>query len=308
MYHFIINPKSSSGKSIRFWWKIKNQLEERNVPFSTYMTRKEGDASHLAGQICKKIKGIKNIVVVGGDGSLNEVINGITDFDKVILGYIPSGSSNDFARSLKIPKDPVKALNKILNPKKFKYLDIGVIHFPNSDTPSRKFCCSSGMGYDASVCMEVQASSLKKKFNKFGLGKLVYLTIAIKQLLTIKPVDGNIKIDGIEKKSFKDILIVSNMIHPYAGGGIKMAPNADPTDGKLSIMLAHGLSRFKTMILLPTILFGQHVKYKEVKTFNCSNIEINVDNDTAVHTDGEVPAVCSHIKVECLPRKIRMIL
>lgn len=308
MYHFIINPKSSSGKGIRYWWLVKSELDTRQIAYAAYFTKQEGHAIELAEQICSKFSGIKNIVVLGGDGTLNEVINGITDFDQVILGYIPSGSSNDLARSLQIPKDPLKALENVLKPTRYQYLDYGVISFQDAEIKPRRFCCSSGMGYDAAVCVEVQASPLKKRLNRFGAGKLIYLSIAMKQLFTIKPMDVTILVDGIKKDTFEKALLVSGMIHKYEGGGCMMAPEADPTDGKLSVCLVHGLSRIKSLFLLPTLLFGKHVFFKGIESFHCKDIEIIANREAAVHTDGETPAFSSHIHVSCVQGKIRMIL
>ena len=308
MYHFIINPKSSSGKGIRHWWTVKRELDKREIPYTAIFTRMEGHATEIAEEICSKFSGIKNIVILGGDGTVNEVINGIKIYQDVLLGYIPSGSSNDLARSLKIAKDPIKALNSILKPTHYQYLDHGRIEFPSIDVSPRKFACSSGIGYDASVCYEVASSPLKKRFNRFGAGKFIYLAIAIKQLLTVKPANGTIIIDGIKKDTYDKILLVSSMIHKYEGGGLAMAPHADPTDGKLSVCLVHGLSRLKVIFLLPTILFGKHIYVKGVETFDCATIEIKTDRNLAVHTDGEIPAISSHIKVSVVPEKIRMIL
>ncbi len=308
MYHFIINPKSSSGRGIRFWWVVKDELEKQKVEYSAVFTEYPGHATELAKIICRDNPGIKNIVILGGDGTVNEVINGIENYDEVLLGYIPSGSSNDLARSLNIPKDPAEALSHILNPTKFKYLDHGSISFPQSTQEPRKFTCSSGMGYDASVCHEVQASPLKKSLNRFGAGKFVYIAIAIKNVISAPKMSAKIIVDGTEKGVYENVLLVSNMIHKYEGGGLLMAPHADPTDEKLSITLVHGLSKAKIFLLLPTIFTGKHIKYKGVETFHCSEIEIQTDMDMAVHTDGEVPAICSHIKVNCIPGKIRMIL
>ncbi len=308
MYHFIINPKSSSGKGIRYWWTVKNELDSRQIPYTAEFTKQEGHASILAEQICSKYSGIKNIVVLGGDGTLNEVVNGITDFDQVLLGYIPSGSSNDLARSLRIPKDPLKALENVLKPTSFKYLDYGMISFPEAMDVPRKFCCSSGMGYDAEVCVEVQASPLKKRLNRFGAGKLIYLAIAIKQLMTLKSIDVTLYADGIKKGTYQNVFLMSAMIHKYEGGGLMIAPAADPTDGKLSVCLAHGLGRMKALLLLPTLVIGKHHKFKGIETFHCHNLEIIANRETAVHTDGEVPAFSSHIKVTCEQGRIRMIL
>lgn len=308
MYHFIINPKSSSGKGIRHWWTVKSELDQRKVPYAAYFTNQAGHATTLANEICGKYTGIKNIVVLGGDGTLNEVMNGITDFSNVLLGYIPSGSSNDLARSLNIPKDPLKALANVLKPTRFKYLDYGEMRFVDSETETRRFCCSSGIGYDANVCVEVQASPLKKRLNRFGAGKLIYLAIAIKQIINIKLINAIIILDDVRKETYQDVLLISGMIHKYEGGGLRMAPSADPCDGLLTVTLVHGLSRWKIFVLLPTILFGQHVKVKGVKTFHCKKVEVITEQVAAVHTDGEIPAFSSHITASCVPGQIRMIL
>ncbi|NLK27835.1 MAG: diacylglycerol kinase family lipid kinase [Clostridiales bacterium] len=308
MYHFIINPKSSSGKGIRYWWTVKRELDNQEIPYTATFTKFVGHATQIAEQICNSCDQIKRIVVLGGDGTVNEVINGFKSYKDILLGYIPSGSSNDLARSLKISKDPVKALERILKPVRFEYLDHGKIEFLDQDIPPRKFACSSGIGYDANVCFEVASSPLKKRLNRFGAGKLVYLAIAIKQVLTVKQTSGTVIIDGTKKDTYKKILLVSSMIHKYEGGGLAMAPHANPTDGKLSVTMVHGMSKLKVIVLLPTILFGKHIHFKGVETFDCSTIEIIADQKLAVHTDGETPAHSSHIKVNITQEKLRMIL
>ncbi len=308
MYHFIVNPKSSSGRGIRFWWTVKDELDKRNVPYTVSFTKHPGHATELTQELCGGSTDIKNIIILGGDGTMNEVLNGIDDFSKVLLGYIPSGSSNDLARSLKIPKNPIEALNNILKPKRFQYLDYGMMHFPNTDLATRKFICSSGMGYDASVCNEVQASPLKKRLNRIGAGKFVYIAIAIKQLITLRSLNATLIVDGQKKDTYHKVFLVSNMIHKYEGGGLLMAPNADPRDGKLTICLVHSMSRLKAFLLLPTIFTGAHIKHKGVEAFHCSELEIIMDVDTPVHTDGEIPAIQHHIKVSCVREQIRIIL
>lgn len=308
MYHFIINPKSSSGRGIRYWWTVKNELDNQSIPYTSHFTKYAGHATELAEQICGSTPGVKNLIIIGGDGTVNEVINGILDYNNLILGYIPSGSSNDLARSLNIPKDPLQALSNILKPKKFQYLDYGEMNFPKTEIKPRKFACSSGIGYDANVCLEVQVSPTKRKLNRFGAGKFIYLLIAIKQIISLKHVSGTIIVDDIKKGNFQNILLVSSMIHKYEGGGLLIAPEADPTDQKLSICLVYGLSRLKIALLLPTILFGKHIHVKGVETFHCNKIEVILDQDAAIHTDGEIPAIGSHIVVQSSNEQIRMIL
>jgi diacylglycerol kinase family enzyme len=115
-------------------------------------------------------------------------------------------------------------------------------------------------------------------------------------------------VDGLKKDTYEKVLMVSSMIHKYEGGGLLIAPSADPCDGKLSVTLVHGLSTLKAFFLLPTLFTGKHTNYKGVETFHCTDIEVIMDDKEAVHTDGEIPSVCSHIKVCCIPEQIRMIL
>jgi diacylglycerol kinase family enzyme len=131
----------------------------------------------------------------------------------------------------------------------------------------------------------------------------------MKQLLGMKPMDATVVLDGVTRETYSKVLLASSMIHRYEGGGLMMAPDADPTDGKLSVCLAHGFGRIKVLVLLPLIFFGKHIHFKGVETFHCSNIQIITSRNSAVHTDGEVAdSDCSHITVSCVPGQIRMIL
>jgi diacylglycerol kinase family enzyme len=85
MYHFIINPKSSSGKGIKYWWTVKSELDNKLVSYTATFTRYPGHATEIARQICESNADIKNIVILGGDGTVNEVINGIQNYKEVLL-------------------------------------------------------------------------------------------------------------------------------------------------------------------------------------------------------------------------------
>ncbi|MDF2950867.1 MAG: hypothetical protein K0S18_450 [Anaerocolumna sp.] len=309
MYHFIVNPHSRSKKGIEVWNVVQRELKNQNVPYEVYYTRNVLHATEIAGQICSNGSDVKKIIILGGDGTVNEVINGIPDFDKVLLGYIPSGSSNDLARSLCLPKDPLESLNRILSPRNFKYVDIGVISIDNTmgnPIQSRKFAVSTGTGFDAAICEEILQTNLKSTLNKFGLGKFSYLIVAIKQLLTAPFLQGTVTIDGNVTKKYKDILLITSMIHKFEGGGLKLVPSANPTDGKLSVCIVSGLSRGKLLFLLPTLLFGKHIYFKGVETFHCKTLEIHTELPAKVHVDGEYPGSYKLFNISCFPKQLRI--
>ena len=116
-YIFIVNPKSRTGQGELLWSQLEPELKKRRVSYEVRMTGRKKDAERIATEITADEEE-HTMIVLGGDGSLNEVINGIKNPSKVTLGYIPTGSSNDFARGMGIPKDAKKALELILNSEK----------------------------------------------------------------------------------------------------------------------------------------------------------------------------------------------
>jgi YegS/Rv2252/BmrU family lipid kinase len=305
MYHFIINPKSRSGNGIIVWTAVKTELDRLNINYRFYYTKSRFHATSIAKEICSSSEGIKNIIVLGGDGTVNEVINGISDYNEVLFGYIPSGSSNDLARSLKFPKDPLVCLNKILKPTTFQYVDLGLIE---SGDFSAKFVVSTGMGFDASICEEASRSDLKKILNKIGLGKFIYIIIALKQLMTCSFLEGEVLIDGYTAKNYKKVLLITSMIHKYEGGGMRFAPNANPSDGKLSVCIIHGLPRLRLLTLMPALLLGRHIHFNGVETFDCKTLEIKLKTSSHVHTDGEYPGSFTNLKVSCEEKVLRIFI
>ena len=178
MYYFIINPNSSSGKGLLIWKSTEPVLKERNVDYHPFFTKDRESTAHLVKRLCTE-KAPATIVAVGGDGTVNDVLNGLSNFENITFGYIPSGSGNDLARGLHLETDPEKALERILSPTRTESLRIGSVSAPAF---SRRFLVSSGLGFDAAVCEGALHSRFKKFLNQLHLGKLTYTGIALKEL------------------------------------------------------------------------------------------------------------------------------
>ena len=122
IYHFIVNPRARSGLGEMLWKQLEPELCRKRIDYQIHLTTKKKDAGKIASEITED--GQEHMfVVLGGDGTLNEVLSGIKSLEKVTLGYIPIGSSNDFARGTGIPGDPFKALDTILSPKRVEKMD-----------------------------------------------------------------------------------------------------------------------------------------------------------------------------------------
>ncbi len=283
MLTFIVNPNSRSGLGYRLWNTTESILKEKNVPYQAFFTKYQNHAAKIVKELTSDLKH-HTIIALGGDGTVNEIVNGITDLTKVTLGYIPTGSSNDFARSLHLPTDTAAALENILRPSRYLSIDIGILTYDNK---KRRFAVSSGIGFDAGVCHEAMVSPVKQILNKLYLGKLTYVGIALRQILTLTPGKLTVTLDDSRKFTFDKAYFATAMNLPYEGGGFKFCPGADYQDGLLNIIVISNLSKLKILALLPTAYKGWHTRFRGVYTYTCKKIQITSSAALPLHTDGE---------------------
>ena len=282
-YSFIINPNSKSGKGGSVWDIVHKELEKREVDYEYFFTKKPKHAIHYTNELTSDGQE-HNIVVLGGDGTINEVVNGIEDLEKVTIGYIPTGSGNDFCRGMKMPKDPVKALDRILDSDNVRKIDVGLIERAGR---IRRFIVSTGIGFDAAICHQVSVSKYKRILNKLHLGKLSYVFVALNRLFKDEKVKTYVSVDGNEAVKYNDTYFVAIMNNPYEGGGFKFCPKASAGDRKINAIVISKISKLKVLLLLPTAIFGLHVHFDGVTMLEGERINIRTDRSLPVHVDGE---------------------
>lgn len=302
-FDFIVNPKSRSGMGWMVWKTIEPQLKKNRVNYYLHLTEKKRHASEIAEKITSDGRE-HTIVVLGGDGTVNEVVNGICIPERVLLGYIPIGSSNDFARGLGIPKDPDQALRALLKPVTIKEIDIGILE---RNEKKRKFAVSAGIGFDAAVCHEVCISRWKVMLNKFGLGKLSYAMVAMDRLMKDRPVRFTAVTENGRKRIFEKTYFAAFMNLQYEGGGFRFCPKASCTDGLLDVIVVHELPVLKILLLLPTAFSGMHTRFRGVSVFRCRNVVIETEIPLPIHTDGEPAFLRNRISAGITGEKIRVI-
>ena len=306
MYYFIINPNSRSGKGALIWRDLENILRERNIKYQTFFTEYKGHAVKLSASITASIPEDSQIklIAVGGDGTIQEVLSGVKDLSRVIFGYIPTGSGNDFCRGMKLPAEPGEALDLILSGCRPHPMDVPVL---TCGTGSSHFAISCGIGFDAGVCHEVSVTPMKKVLNRIGLGKLVYLFVALKQLLFLKPSPMTLVMDDDNVQQFSKVYFTAVMNQKYEGGGFKFCPNASPSDGYLDVIVVDSLSKPKVLCCLPTAFFGKHTIFHGIHIFRCKKIDIHSDLALPVHKDGESAGILKEFSVSIGAAQVRMI-
>lgn len=304
MYTFIINPNARTGLGLKMWRIIEAELKKRGTDYAAYLTKYQYHAVRIARKITSA-PGHRTIIILGGDGTINEVINGITDPDRVTLGYIPIGSSNDFARSMGLSADPLTALEHILVPSKYSHVNIGILEYNNK---KRRFAVSAGLGFDAEVCHRITFSRLKPILNRFSLGKLSYVGVALLSLMLQTPRKMSITIDGYKTVHFDKVYFTAFMNQRYEGGGFMFCPKADPCDDYLDLFVAEGLPKLKIFFLLPTAFWGKHTRFSGIHTYRCRRADIKSSIPLPVHTDGEPVVSQDTVSAYPAPQKIRFII
>lgn len=307
MITFIINPSSGGGRSLKVWKKLEKYLYEKNISYEAFITKYKGEAGDIVLKICEKSDGNTEdtVVAVGGDGTVNDMLRGICTNKKLIYGHIPTGTGNDLARGLGLPKSPLACLKKIINKDRVKEIDYGILSYGTDG--HKRFLVSSGIGFDASIVNEYSSLPKNSVFSKGLFRKISYLKIGIKHFFKTDTSKGFVIVEGIKKIEFNHIFFVVAHVHPYEGGGIKFAPDAINTDGELDVCLMHGKSKFNLAKILILSLLGKHLKNKGVRYGTCEDMHIHLEKPSFVHADGEYCGKYTDITVSCVKNKLRFI-
>ena len=307
MLYFIVNHTSATGKCRNVLKKVIERLSEKGEQYKLYKTKYEGHASEIAEKLSKLPDEKITLIVIGGDGTINEVLNGISDFEKVRLGIIPAGSGNDFARGHKIGTDINEVVDKLLSnhsADNVKRADIGRVCF--GDKGSRLFGISSGVGMDAIVCKEVSNSKIKKILNKLHLGKLSYIFMTVYTLFSMETTDISVDF-GNERRTIKDVIYFVGMNLRAEGGGVPMAPDALPDDGKLTFASAAGIPKWRTFLCLPVLVMAKQKWLKGFDIYPSNYAVIETAKPMILHADGEYLGQFKKIKFECLPGMLKLL-
>lgn len=301
---FVVNPHSGNGKTGREWPRIGRLAAEILGPFETCLTRGPGEATTLTSRCLRE--GADMIVCVGGDGTLNEVINGFFDADALIrkgavLGFIPNGTGCDFARTFPAPSGIRPALQTI-KAASTRTIDLGRIRFRNHQggTTSRYFHNIASFGLGGEVVERVnRTSKALGPFVTFIWGTLLSLFSYKKKGVTICVDDG--------KKFTKDIFHIAVANGRYQGGGMLVAPDAVMDDGLFHITVIGAMSLPLVLLRLPKLYNGKIKSIPQVSVTTGKKVSLSSEEQVLFDIDGEQPGILP-AELEIVPAAIEMIV
>lgn len=299
----IVNPNAGRKKGEKDWLEIAALLNDAGVKFTNVFTEHPNHAVKLARKYVEA--GFKKIIVVGGDGTLNEVVNGVFTQTKyptkdIILSMIPVGTGNDWGRSFNIPTNYKKAIELIAREKTFVQ-DVGKVQYISKDLlKQRHFINMAGLGFDAMVARRTNKVKSEGKSGPFS-----YLISLFSSLINYNHKKVKIKMDDAELKA--DVFTMSVAICRFNGGGMMQAPNAIPDDGLFDVTVITRLSRLLVIRSVKKLYDGSYLKMPQVKTFRSQKVEIESDPIMFLETDGESLGH-TPMTFEVVPLSIQMVV
>lgn len=268
-YMFIVNPIAGGGKAASLVKQIITRFENAPVEFDLYTTRERGDATGAARKAAAQ--GCDAVIAVGGDGTVNEVLNGIVG-SQAVLGAVPGGKGNDFASSVGMPRDVDAACDALLN-FNVKQIDLGKVL-------DRYFINSVGVGFDAAVAHRVNQGVRPFK----GVSAYIYAVIAT--LANYRPVEMEITLDDATF-TLTPILVAVGIGQCY-GGGMRIVPDAIQDDGLFDTCIFDKMGKLALLYHFPKVFKGRHTRLKQAIMGRSSEVKLALGEVRPLHMEGEV--------------------
>lgn len=268
-YHIIYNPTAGKKKSRKNLALVEKELTARGLPFEVHSSKCERDATEIARSLTSA--GEKEIIVLGGDGTLHEVLNGLENIEDCRLGLVPSGTGNDFAEHIGLPLDAEKAVKIILDgdTKPTDYLEVSGVRCMNI----------AGLGMDVDVLERCKKGKLK--------GKIKYLMSLIQSVFAFKGYEVEIEANG--ETQTRKVLIAAACNGSQFGGGIKICSAANVEDGKLDMMVVDCIGGiWKLIKAFIVLLKGKIMEYPLAQHIVCDSVKFRPKENCAIQLDGEL--------------------
>ncbi|MBN2011842.1 diacylglycerol kinase family lipid kinase [candidate division KSB1 bacterium] len=296
--YVILNPVAGRGFSAKSEPAIRECLQNSSLPFEIFHTHHIGHGITLAEHAVNH--GYDIVVAAGGDGTTNEVINGIMNAAEqgksAVFGVFPTGTGSDFAFNVGMPADPLEACQRIIDGS-VKKIDLGRISSPGK--PPRYFDNQLGIGFDGIVTVEA------KKFKRLR-GMALYLPVVLKTVfLTHGPIPVSISCDDetIELEAVQ--ITIANGARE--GGGFYMTPDAKVDDGLFDVLIVSKVSKLGMLKLIPHFTKGTHLQLESTSLRRAKKVVVRSKQKLIAHFDGELLTDDNEITCELLPKCLDII-
>jgi diacylglycerol kinase (ATP) len=294
---FVVNPASGNGAAGKTWERTRELAAARGLDGDALVTEAPGHAVELARGAAES--GARLVVAVGGDGTINEIVNGLlaAGTSEVELAVVPRGTGDDFARTFGIPTDVESALAVAANGQA-RPVDVGrATYAVDGGTAERYFANFAGAGISGAIARRGARTS-----RRLG-AKAAYMWATVAVFLRWSSVPMRIELDGETREGRMFEVVVSNGM--YAAGGMKIAPEARPDDGQFDAVLIGDVSKADFVTTFPKIYRGRHTSHPKIEVVRASTVAVDASQPLPVVLDGEQPGT-TPARFEIVPRALKL--
>ena len=298
---FILNPTAGKGNCQDLLEpEIKGVCDRQKLGYEIHLTTSVGDATEFVKKTCEENPDkILRFYACGGDGTLNEVINGAANYPNAHVGAVACGSGNDFIKS--VGDFDFRDISATMVGQSEK---VDLIYIPEIDRYSINICT---IGFDSDIAAEMPSF---KKY-RFVSGKLAYILAVVKCFFKRMYHTYTVKLDGEEAKT-QELTLTSIANGTVYGGGFLAAPRAEINDGLLDVCSIKKINRFEFLQFVGPYRAGKHLEHEKIKTFltyqKTKKIEISHDGVLNANVDGEIIPVENKITFEIAPSAVNFII
>lgn len=301
---FVVNPVSGAGRTSRQWRHTERLLREKDYDFAVNFTRGAMHACEITRQALEQ--GYDHIIAVGGDGTINEVLNGFFVDEQAVnseaaLSLLPMGTGSDFARILPVSNSTEYAERLLIGCRE-QLCDVIKVNFVSWEGISqiRYYINVADVGVGCETCIRVNRN------NKAMGGFLSFLTCFLEVILTFKSPEFKIEVDGELFYQGKSSLIAVNN-GKYFGGGVKIAPLAEIDDGRMDVTLMKDAGTLDFLLALPSAYKGNHLTNPKLMLTQGRQVRVSSSANAAIEMDGETPGFVD-ANFDILPAGIKLLL
>ena len=292
---FVVNPASANGATGKRWPEMAHRAAAAGVQGDTFTSSGPGGVALLARRAADD--GADLVVVVGGDGTVHEAINGLADASAE-LGIIPMGTGTDFVRTFGIPTKLDSALEVLVNGGT-RTIDVGKVEY-------RAWEGGSGRAYFANVASAGMSGAVAQRANattKALGGRVSFLWATLAVFARWQNSEVSVELDGERRQGRMLDVVVAN--GQYLGGGMRMCPEAVPDDGLFDVLLIGDITKRDLALTLPKVYRGTHLPHPKAEPLRARTVTVDAPVPLPIELDGEQPGT-TPVRLEVVPGALRL--
>jgi len=293
---FLVNPAADNGATGRRWPEIANRAAAAGLSGDALLSERPGHLTELARRAADD--GAELLIVVGGDGTVYEVVNGVAGRTDVELAIVPRGTGRDFVRTYRIPHRLDAAL-RTARDGRVQEIDLGLARF-------RSWEGEAAEAYFANIASAGMSGAIAKRANETGKplgGKVSYFWATLAVFARWRTSEITVRVDNESRRAQMHDVVAAN--GRYFGGGMMIAPDAEPDDGVFDVLLIGNLTKRDLLLTLPKTYRGKHLPHPKAELLRGSIVEIDASETLPVELDGEQPGT-TPVRFELIPRALRL--